>query len=389
MLLQICPSVIVQLINVSSTFLFIALARFESQEETTLMNQSIFMLIFFQQFAAIGVVQIFSETNISSFQFNVPWYMGVGSALCFTMTLNMISTKASEVGIMCLKLVHRCFDRGCRLPSSMVGKKKGASAYDKKQAEDDIEYGLAKRSSSPDDSLAHSLGSKQQPPRDDSDHPNTRQLRQKDLQALYTGPQIESGEKFAQTFNIISITLMYSSGLPALYAIAFVSFAFAYWFDKVMLMRYYQRTTEFNEELPIKSMVFMKFAFACHFVFAAWQLYKSDILNNENIHDKSFYGETDFDALPAAGISGHMVLLAVVVCLFIAFFFIDVVVYDFSTDLTVWGISKYKAFKAPKNDGEQEKSRNERPGIYQSEEEGPKFKADGGRVFQLRKEPTK
>jgi len=158
-----------------------------------------------------------------------------------------------------------------------------------------------------------------------------------------------------------------------------------------MLMRYYQRTTEFNQELPIKSMVFMKFAFACHFVFAAWQLYKSDILNYQNIHDKSFFGETDFDALPTAGISGHMVLLAVVVCLFISFFFIDVAVYDFSTDLTVWGIRKYKAFKAPpKKGGELEISAKEKlPGIYLSEEEGPQFKADGGRVLQLRKEPTK
>jgi hypothetical protein len=56
MFLQICPSVIVQTINVSSTFLFITLARYESQKETTIMNRSIFILIFFQQFAAIGVV---------------------------------------------------------------------------------------------------------------------------------------------------------------------------------------------------------------------------------------------------------------------------------------------------------------------------------------------
>ena len=43
-----------------------------------------------------------------------------------------------------------------------------------------------------------------------------------------------------------------------------------------------------------------------------------------------------------------MVLLAVVVCLFVFLFFIDVWVYDFSTDLTEWGIIKYKAFKTTK-----------------------------------------
>jgi len=49
-----------------------------------------------------------------------------------------------------------------------------------------------------------------------------------------------------------------------------------------------------------------------------------------------------------------MVLLLVVVCLFVFFFLIDVWVYDFSTDLTVWGIRKYKAFKAPKNEKDAE-----------------------------------
>ena len=103
--------------------------------------------------------------------------MGVGSALCFTMMLNMISTKASEVGIMCLKLSLRCFDRGCRLPGSMVGKRKVRSDIYKA----DIEYGLARRSlGSLNDSLYQSQGSKKQPV-DESDHPNTRKLRQKDL----------------------------------------------------------------------------------------------------------------------------------------------------------------------------------------------------------------
>ena len=49
-----------------------------------------------------------------------------------------------------------------------------------------------------------------------------------------------------------------------------------------------------------------------------------------------------------------MVLLAVVVGVFVFFFLIDVWVYDFSTDLTVWGIRKYKAFKAPRKGADEE-----------------------------------
>jgi hypothetical protein len=36
-----------------------------------------------------------------------------------------------------------------------------------------------------------------------------------------------------------------------MYPIGTVYFVMTYWFDKVCLMRYYQKTKVFNEELPI------------------------------------------------------------------------------------------------------------------------------------------
>ena len=41
------------------------------------------------------------------------WYMTVGSSLCLAMMLNIFSTKASEMGLMMIKLGRRCFDRSC------------------------------------------------------------------------------------------------------------------------------------------------------------------------------------------------------------------------------------------------------------------------------------
>ena len=67
-----------------------------------------------------------------------------------------------------------------------------------KNSGDDIRYELTRKSNSLiDDSAENSQQSKPFQVQDEDDYPNTRQLRQKDLQALYTGPQIESGEKFA------------------------------------------------------------------------------------------------------------------------------------------------------------------------------------------------
>ena len=65
---------------------------------------------------------------------------------------------------------------------------------------------------------------------------------------------------------------MYSSGLPILYPISFVFFVTAYWFNKIMLMRYYQKTYVFNEELPIMSMKYMKFGIVLHFIVSVLKL---------------------------------------------------------------------------------------------------------------------
>ena len=95
----------------SSTFIFIFLAKAEGQENKTIENESIFAMIFMQQLMAIGVVQIFTEASFEGF--NMAWYMTVGSSLCLAMCLNMFSTKASETGKMMIVLFLRCWDRRC------------------------------------------------------------------------------------------------------------------------------------------------------------------------------------------------------------------------------------------------------------------------------------
>jgi len=149
------------------------------------------------------------------------------------MMINIFSTKVSELGKLCINISKRFFDR----------------AFSCK---------IVKEDEDSDD--------------EDDKVPNTKKIRQADLEKLYTGPQIEAGEKFAQMFTSMSITLMYSCGLPVLYMISFVFFVVAYWFNKIMLMRYYQKTYEFNDELPIKSIHFLKFGTGLHFVMTIIQL---------------------------------------------------------------------------------------------------------------------
>ena len=70
------------------------------------------------------------------------------------------------------------------------------------------------------------------------------------------------------TFTYIFVGLSYSSGLPIMYPSCFLYFFMTYWFDKACILRFYQRSKDFNEELPIKSVSLMKYAVLIHFIFA-------------------------------------------------------------------------------------------------------------------------
>lgn len=183
-------------------------------------NRAIFIYIFVQEYFCVGVVQIYTEPYKS---FNVLWYMVAGYGLCFAMGASIVSTKASELGLMIVQLMQRCFDRGCTL--KMTKKKFKVKDLNGDQGVEDSD-----------------------------EIPNTKNLRKSDLHKLYTGPQIESGEKFAQMFVSICVCFMYSLGLPILYPIVALAMVVSYWFNKIMLMRFYQRTYEFNETLPMQSM---------------------------------------------------------------------------------------------------------------------------------------
>ena len=85
-------------------------------------------------------------------------------------------------------------------------------------------------------------------------------------------------------FTFIFVCLAYSAGMPFMYPIGTVYFFVTYWFDKVCLMRFYQKTMVFNEELPIQSTQLFKYAIMIHIVFAAFMYTTSNLLYNSNTY---------------------------------------------------------------------------------------------------------
>jgi len=57
---------------------------------------------------------------------------------------------------------------------------------------------------------------------------------------------------------------MFSTGLPILYPFACIFFFVLYWVYKFLLIKYYKKTTRFNEEIPVESLGYFKFAILLH-----------------------------------------------------------------------------------------------------------------------------
>lgn len=81
---------------------------------------------------------------------------------------------------------------------------------------------------------------------------------------------------YAQNFTYLCVVLMYSTGMPILYPFATVFFFVFYWVYKGLLLKYYGKTTKFNQEIPIKSMWWVKFGLVMHIIIG------SIMLSNEN-----------------------------------------------------------------------------------------------------------
>ena len=105
----------------------------------------------------------------------------------------------------------------------------------------------------------------------------TKKLTQYDLNLLYTGAQISSHYVYAQNYTYLFCVMMFSAGLPILYPFACIAFFVLYWVYKFLLLKYYEKTTRFNEELPMYSITWIKFAILIHGILGLLMYTNSDL----------------------------------------------------------------------------------------------------------------
>jgi len=63
------------------------------------------------------------------------------------------------------------------------------------------------------------------------------------------------------------VTLTYSAGIPALYALNFIVLFIQYWVDKWLVFRYYRKTAYFTRHLSKSAVDLLPYAVLIHFLF--------------------------------------------------------------------------------------------------------------------------
>jgi hypothetical protein len=151
--------------------------------------------MFLIQFINTGVIILLvnaqvSEVKLPDFfpifagafpEFNVQWYAVVGYTISFTMILNIFTPHIGLLMKGFLGCFRRCCDRSC--------------SFNKRK---------------------------------------TKKVLQQDYEDLYTGPEMLLQLRYSQILADAFIMLLYSSGMPLLYVIGFISFFLSYWLDKFL-----------------------------------------------------------------------------------------------------------------------------------------------------------
>lgn len=154
---------------------------------------------------------------------------------------------------------------------------------------------------------------------------------------------------------VINVCFCYSTGLPFLYPIMTLYFFTSYYFNKVMLLRFYQKTFEFNENLPQNSTKWIQLAIVLHSLFAIIQMMSQDVFDygEERTEHLSFANSIEELEDQNKGISVHQAIVIAYMTLMILFVAVDSWLYPFSQSLVerfLNMIRKEKPLKGAKND---------------------------------------
>lgn len=113
--------------------------------------------------------------------------------------------------------------------------------------------------------------------------PNTKQLVQDDLERLYEGPNFECETTLSRMMSVTWTLVVFSSGMPILYAIGFIFYFITYMTNKLLIMKYYKRTDSIlSREIPLVSVSMMRYAIIIKMFVGIYMLNNPSIIHTRD-----------------------------------------------------------------------------------------------------------
>ena len=72
---------------------------------------------------------------------------------------------------------------------------------------------------------------------------------QEDYEELYVGSEFVMDARIAQIVAVLWATMMFAPTLPLLYPLCVVNFSVIYWYDKWLVLRFYQTPKNYDENV--------------------------------------------------------------------------------------------------------------------------------------------
>jgi hypothetical protein len=234
-------------VNVLLTTFFRALVEFEGHETQTQMKLahtvklfgSMLMNTAFIVLLISGNMALFTQGSLSLLtrgldfaavlsgtvsDLTSEWYLNVGVAIVTTMLINVIALNTAVVKNLVVIKLLRCLDRGI--------------SFDMRRT--------------------------------------TKKL-QVQLEALYTGPELQLEERYAALLVIYFVCMIFSGGMPILWFVGWVSFLVCFLADKWAFLRVYRTPPKYGATLARFATGILPVGVLVHVIFATWTFSQPNI----------------------------------------------------------------------------------------------------------------
>lgn len=102
---------------------------------------------------------------------------------------------------------------------------------------------------------------------------------QRDMNERFIGPYKDWSMRYAQLAMVMTVCIVFSTGMPLLIPIAFVAFFISYWIDKMMFLWYYRRPPAFGSNVQDTFVSLMPLALILHLAWGAWAISYGPLLD--------------------------------------------------------------------------------------------------------------